>query len=296
MMQVRNTTDTRVQSKFLEQAYHLFDIFMPIESVYAFGRAAAMFVLVVGTVLGGGLVSANVYKDAVPGDRLYGMKLAVERTELMLAPNTDYRTSLHADFADRRMEETSILAEGAVARYRYLPEVLTGLEGEVKALDTGIDSLRTSDRVGAVDLAKNVERRLAGYRVAIRRASNLLPTSYRRSLEGTRDLVDGVSIKAMAVIVEHHRAGDIEAPRTVVASNFEEHLNQAEAKIERAAVADAPERTTKAKAVIAEAKELVTEGKYEAALTKMAEVAELTKEAEATNDKTNTPATTAGEK
>lgn len=293
MMQVRNTTDTRVQSKFLEQAYHLFDIFMPLESVYAFGRAAAMFVLVVGTVLGGGLVSASAYKDATPGDRLYGMKLAVEKTELLLAPNADYRTRLHADFADRRMEETSILAEGAVARYRYLPEVLTGLESEVKALDTGIDSLRTSDRVGAVDLAKNVERRLAGYRVAIRRAGALLPGSYRRSLDGTRDLVDGVSIKAMAVIVEHHRAGDVEAPRTVVASNFEEHLSQAEAKIQTAAAKDEPERTTKAKAVIAEAKELVTEGKYEAALTKMAEVAELTKEAEATDDQT-TPATTAG--
>jgi hypothetical protein len=296
MMQVRNTTDTRAQSKLLEQAYHLFDIFMPLETVYAFGRAAAMFMLVIGTVLGGGLVSANAYKDSVPGDRLYGLKLAVEKTELMLAPNSEYRTRLHADFADRRMEETATLAEGSVSRYRYLPEVLTGLEGEVKSLDAGIETLRTSDRAGAVELAKNVERRLAGYRVAIRRASTLLPTSYRRSLDGTRDLVDGVSIKAMAVIVEHHRAGDVEAPKTVVASNFEEHLNQAEAKIERVATTEKPERTEKAKAVIAEAKELVTEGKYEAALTKMAEVVELTKEIDpATVAGETTPATAAGD-
>jgi len=285
MMQVRNTTDSRQAASPLTSAYHLFDIFFPLAAFQSFARAAAMFLLVVGAVVGGGLASAGVYKDALPGDRLYGTKLAVEKTQITLAPNEDYRTRLHADFADRRMEEAAALAEGAVARYRYLPDVLVAFDGEVRALDAGIDSLRTSDRAGAVELAKNVERRLAGYRVTMRKASSILPGSYRRSIDESRSLVDSVSIKAMAVIIEHHRAGDVEAPQTVVASNFEEHLNQAEAKINKASDREqVATQAAKAKTAIAEAKELVTEGKYEAALSKMAEVVELTKEVEMDED------------
>lgn len=292
MMQVRNTTDTRAKATLMQKAHHLFDLFFPFEPAYALARTVGAFLLVVGTVLGGGIASAGVYNAALPGDRLYAVKVGVEKVELALAPNQDYRTRLHADFADRRMGEASAISEGAVARYRYLPDVLASFEGEVRALDSGIESLRSSDRAGAVALAKNVERRLAAYRSAMRKAASVLPGSYRRSLDSTRNLVDSVSIKAMAVIVEHHRAGDEEAPQAVVATNLEEHLNQAEAKIYVAADKEPSAKATAAKAAIAAAKELVTEGKYEAALSKMAEVAELTKEAEA-DEPVTPPATVA---
>ena len=295
MMQVRNTTDRQTRSQLLGKVRHLFAIFFPVEPAMAFARAAAVFLLVIGTVVGGGLASASVYKDALPGDRMYGLKLAVEKAEIALAPNQDYRTSLHADFADRRMEEAAALAEGSVSRYRYLPDVLSAFNAEVGAMESGVESLRTEDRAGAVALAKRVEGRLSTYRTTMSQVAMLLPGSYRRSLDASRDLVDATSIKAMAVIVVHHRAGDEEASQAVVASNFEEHLNQAEAKLQNKSKT-ASAQTTKAKAVIAEAKELVTEGKYEAALSKMVEVVELTKEVEnADAAAVAPPATTAGE-
>jgi hypothetical protein len=80
-----------------------------------------------------------------------------------------------------------------------------------------------------------------------------------------------------------------------VAAKLGEHLKQVEDKIETAETIEptvAP-RTEKAKVAIAEAKELVTEGKYEAALSKIVEVAELTKDVKELEDLA--PATVAGE-
>jgi hypothetical protein len=93
-----------------------------------------------------------------------------------------------------------------------------------------------------------------------------------------------VTIKAMAVIIEHHLAGDETASKNVVVTKFEERLQQAEAKLDSAsqgttAAAAAP-KAAQAKAAIAAAKALLEDENYEAALSKIVEVAELTKEVE----------------
>jgi hypothetical protein len=276
MMQIRNTTDTNAKVNPLERLHHLFDIFLPMESLYSTARAVAMFVLVVGTVVGGGVASAGFYSDALPGDRLYTLKTAVERIELALAPNDDYRTRLHAEFADHRMDEAASLAEGAAARQAHLPDVLARFSQEVGALSSGLGSLSGAD----LDLAKSLERRMGEYQVTLRRAAAVLPSRYRPAIDEARDLVGDVSIRAMAVIVENHRRGSDQASGLVVATKLGDHLREVEEKIVTVEQdeQDVVPQTEKARAAIAEAKELVTEGKYEAALSKIVEVAELTKD------------------
>jgi len=115
MMQVRNTTDLNMQPSIFERFASMFDIFMPTESLAMAARAVGVFVVTIGTVFGGGLVSAQVTRNSQPGDSFYKMKLAVERLQLALAPNGDYRTRLHTDFADRRIDEIAKLAESPKA-------------------------------------------------------------------------------------------------------------------------------------------------------------------------------------
>lgn len=281
LMQVRNTTDVSAKPGLGEYARHLFSIFFPAEGFAMAARAAGVFLLVVGTVLGGGLASAELYSGAVPGQLAYKMKIAVEKAQLALAPNDDYKTRLHTEFADRRLDEASTLAEEDAAHQALVPGVLVAFNREVAALSGGLEALKTSDPEGVAEAAKLMERKMAVYQSILRKTSSTLPPSLQQQVAVSRDLVDDVTIKAIAVIVEKHLAGSSDAPRAVVVNKFEERLKLAESKLDSApATQDAgkTEKATKAKAAIAEAKELLKEEKYQAALSKIEEVAQLTKE------------------
>lgn len=292
MMQVRNTTDLNARETLSGYMRHFFSIFVPTEGLALAARAIGLFLLVVGTVFGGGLVSAQAYRDAAPGEMLYNMKLAVEQAQLILAPNDEYRTRLHTEIADHRLDEISKLAERMVERPEVVAGVLSSFGKEVVALREGLENLRHENPSGVAETAKLMERRMAVYQNSLRQAGASLPPSLQTSVAGARDLVDGVTIAAMAVIVEKHLAGDTSTPRTVIDNKFEDRIKQAEAKLDTASgtdVAQAPTvKATAVKAAIAEARELVKEQKYQAALTKIAEVAELTKEVEAATEQAAT--------
>ena len=281
MMQVRNTTDAAAKRTLGGSMRHFFAVFIPTETFAMAGRAAGIFLLVLGTVAGGGLVSAQVYRDAAPGDTFYKIKMAMESAQLILAPNEEYKTKLHTEFADRRMDEAARLAEADASKQALVPGVLSSFERDLSALQDGLEKLRTEDPAGVAEVAKLMERKMAVYQNMLGKAQASLSSEYAASVAHTRDLIDGVSIKAMAVLVEKHLAGDEHASKAVVATKMEDRLNQAEAKLEVAATktAAAP-KASQAKAAIAEAKKLLVEEDYQAALIKMEEVVELTKEAE----------------
>ncbi|HTM68390.1 MAG TPA: DUF5667 domain-containing protein [Candidatus Binatia bacterium] len=285
LMQVKNTTDVTAKPKLGETMRHLFSIFFPTEGFAMAARAAGVFLLVLGTVFGGGLVSAQVYQVATPGAFAYKVKLAVERAQLFLAPNEEYRASLHTEFADHRLDEAAKLAEQGPDMQAFVPGVLASFDAEVGALSASLDARRSSDPDGVAEAAKLTERKMAVYQNILRKAGSLLPPALQPRIAVSRDLVDGLTIKAIAVIVEKHLAGSSAAPRAVVVNKFEERIKQAEAKIESAPPTTDEKktvRTAKAKAAIAEAKVLIQEEKYQAALTKIEEVAELTKEVDDT--------------
>lgn len=284
LMQVRNTTDVAAKPGLAEYARHLFSIFFPAEGFAMAARAIGVFLLVIGTVFGGGLVSAQMYGDAIPGEMMYRVKLAVESAQLFLAPNDEYKTRLHAAFADHRMDEFAALAEDGAQQQALIAGVLASFDAEVVALGMGLDAVKSSDPDAVTEVAKGLERKLAVYQNVLRKSvATLTSAQLKARVAASRDLVDGVTIRAIAIIVEKHLAGSADAPRAVVVSKVEERLKQAEAKVAaepETQDATRTERTAKAKAAVAAAKKLLNEEQYQAALTKIAEVAELTKEEE----------------
>lgn len=285
MMQVRNTMDLNAKPGIGDKVRHLFGIFLPLQTMALAGRAVGLFVLVFATMIGGGAATANLYRSAEPGAAGYSFKVAVEKLQLAIAPNAEYRARLFADFADRRMDEVAKLAEAGRGRAEdHLPTVLASFSEDIEGLLASLATLETSHDVASLESAKLMERKMTAYQSVLTKSAAVLSPVHHEEFLAVRDLVDDLSVKAMAVIVEKHMEGDSEAPRGVLVAKFEDHLNDAEAKAELAATANSsPEKTQQARAAIAEAKQLVKEEKYEAALTKMAEVVELTKEVEAAN-------------
>ncbi len=295
MMQVRNTMDLSATRTFGDNMRHLFGILFPYETLALAGRAIAVFVLALGTIVGGGLASAQMYRTAEPGDMMYSLKIAVEKTQLALAPSIEYRARLLAEFADRRMDEVAKLAEAPTRENGHIADVLVSFAGDVSGLQGALEELRQADPKNVVETAKLMERKMAVYQNVLSKAGASLPSSYADSFAQARDLVDGLTIKAMAVIVEKHLEGSALASKSVLVSKFEDRLSQAEAKVDSAAEnsVDAKVAVTaaQAKEAIAEVKRLVKDEQYQAALSKMVDVVELTKEVETkSNVETAAPA------
>ena len=72
-------------------------------------RYAALAVLLVAIVLAGFLGSGIVSAEALPGDTLYPVKLAVEKIRLQLAGDSPARLVLEEQYDDRRLDEVERL-------------------------------------------------------------------------------------------------------------------------------------------------------------------------------------------
>ncbi len=294
-MQVRNTTDANAKPSAGEVVRNLVSVFLPMEGLMTVAHGVGIFMLTVGSVLGGGLASAQVYRNAAPGEMLYNVKLAVERAQLLLAPNEDYKTGLHAEFADRRIDEATKLAEENASHQALMPGVLLSFNAEVTALTTGLDTMKAANPQGVVEAAKLMERKMAVYQSELRKASGSVPPEYQASLAVSRDLVDGSTLKSIAAIVDSHLADASSVSNTVVTNKFEERIQQAEDNLNAMTPSTDAAKVatdTKVKAAIAEAKKLVKDQDYRAALSKIEEVAQLTKEAGSDAAVTPAPAVT----
>ncbi len=84
----------------------------------------------IGGVILGSVVTVNAAGSALPGDLLYGIKLAVEDTQLALSPAPASRQALEAQFEERRLEEAQqLLAAQREATITFTGEIQV-IEGE----------------------------------------------------------------------------------------------------------------------------------------------------------------------
>ena len=83
-------------------------------------------------LIGSGLGVASAAAAALPGDRLYGVKLGLEEASLALSPTAAGDTALLMDFAKARLEEAEALIE--LGRQQDVPVALAGYERELDLL------------------------------------------------------------------------------------------------------------------------------------------------------------------
>ncbi len=235
LMQVRNTTDSKTEVTLLDGARHFISVFLPTERVLATARAFAVALLMFGTVFGGGLASVIAYRDTTPGDMTYSLKLVIEKAQVMLAPNDAYKVRLHAEFADRRLDEAAKLAEGPEDGRRLAVDVLESFNDELVQLREGLLELKTVDPKGVSLAAKLLDRKMVAYQQVLKGVVRSLPYDVRPRALTVVDRVEGLSLQAMAVLVEQNLAGDINASSQMVSDRIEDRLDQAEARLTVAA-------------------------------------------------------------
>ncbi len=142
----------------------LFSILSTHQLFCARVRFAAKSVLVtaiaVPLVLGGWMTGVNAAMDSLPGDFLYRLKIAGERAQVALVAGADKKLKLKTEFAGRRLEEVTKLAEAHLpAKDKKTTEAVKNFNREIETVSRHLDELKQSEPEKAVEAARFIDRK-----------------------------------------------------------------------------------------------------------------------------------------
>lgn len=156
-------------------------------------QAAVILLLMISIVVGStgvGLAAQN----AMPGEPLYPVKLAMERVELMTTFDLAGDIRLHVTFAQNRLREVQqLLLDG---QYALIPGTLARFETHVTQAVQKLEVLASRDAENAREVAMMVHGVLLDQAVVLRGLSSLIP----KNLEPQLASALGVTASGAAVV------------------------------------------------------------------------------------------------
>jgi hypothetical protein len=291
MMQIGNTvggSEPRTGFRALAESLR---IFFPENLAKAMAIPMAVLLLLVGTSLGSTAVVAAAH-DTLPGHPLYNVKLAAESLNLRFAGKSD-RTERRVEIAGRRLNEMARLAssvdydkEGKIERVAAL------FSDEMNAIRKDLSDLQDEkDADEAIRIALRVEAKSDEYQAIFKHGLSVGRPSFRMALLN----LDQVSVKALEILVEKQSLASDVLPEAQLSSavgrkidTFAAHVATTQDGLVGGAASPSQLLTVKAQEAVDEAKELLSQGDFRAAVKKVSEGADLVTEAE--NADKNPPA------
>jgi methyl-accepting chemotaxis protein len=116
---------------------------------YLFNRPALVGITTFILALGGGLTVINAAWGSLPGDKLYPVKLALEKTELRITTDGTAKTKLQAEITGRRAQElTEVTKLPPSLREQKIAEAVAQIEEQLTATQENLPELREKIRSG----------------------------------------------------------------------------------------------------------------------------------------------------
>lgn len=283
LMQAKNTVGASAPKagfKAFREALHLL---APASWMRAMAMPLAALALVVVSAGTGSLAVAAAQKT-LPGDALYDVKLLAERVTLRLT-DRDARTERRVEIAGRRLEEmfrvSSMIDPSKEDRIARLSGLFTEQMHAVRAELSSYAQSEDADT--AIRVALATDAKADEYRRLFTGGTLLGRPALRMALIS----LDQASVTALEILVGKQAIASNVLPEAQLTSTVGKRIEAFEAHVAAAAAdEDAPIPSKKrilaarAKEAVDEARDLLTQGDFKAAVLKVSEGAELVSEAE----------------
>jgi hypothetical protein len=149
----------RVENPAPERGF--FDLFFSRR--FATPLLVAFILMISLYVAGNGLYLAS--QNAIPGDRLYSVKIMFERTALAFSRDNTNDAKLQMEFTQRRSEEIyQLVAQG---RYEYIPDTVKNFENSVDQTIQSLNEVAVQNDNQARQLAGDLEDYLTHQRAVL---------------------------------------------------------------------------------------------------------------------------------
>jgi hypothetical protein len=287
MMQIGNTVSSERRTGLRAFAQNL-RVFLPENMMRAMMVPALMLVLIVSAGFSSMAVVASAH-GTLPGDVLYGVKLAAEAVSLRFAPKVE-RTERRVEIAGRRLDEMARLSASAEPdKEAKIAKVAALFSDEMNSIRKDLSDLqKEEDNDEIVRVAVRVDAKADEYQALFKSGLSVGRPTLRMALLN----LDQVSVKALEILVEKQSLASNVLPEAQLTSSVGKRIDSFAAHV--AAAQDnyngetfAPQSlllTAKARVAVEEAKELLSQGDFRAAVRKVSESAELVSEAETIKD------------
>ncbi len=292
MMQIGNTVSPERRTGLRAFAENL-NIFLPENLMRAMAVPAMMLALVIGTGFTSTTLVAAAH-DTLPGDTLYNVKLAAEMVSLRFAPKGE-RTERRVEVAGRRLDELARLsATAGPGKESKMAKVAGLFSDEMAEIRKDLADLQNEkDPDVAVRVAMKVDAKADEYQALFKSGLSVGRPTLRLALLN----LDQVSVKALEIIVEKQSVAANVLPEAELSSSVGKRIDSFAAHVAVAqdsldAETSAPQSlllTAKAKVAVEEAKQLLSQGDFRAAVRKVSESADLVSEAETAKTAPKTP-------
>ena len=296
MMQVKNTCENRTPAtreiNFKEIRGFVSSLMPANLNQYVFRPVMAML-LILGVISSGWVASVSASMNSLPGDTLYSLKIATERAQLALTGGADNKAKLQVEFAGRRLEEVSKIAETpSPEKVEKMTVAVNNFKEQMGSVKASLEVVKeTSSPLEVAEVAKIVDRKTSEYHAVLVKTEAQLPAPSQTQMTEAKQLVDETGLRAVQVIVENHLDDQTAVNQAEVLSKVEEKLKTVEssiadvnAKLEQVAAdqnqINISTSTLQAQATLNEAKVLLEKNDVGAAIAKIVEGNNLVKEAE----------------
>lgn len=248
--------------------------------------------ITLGMALGGWITTVSASYGTLPGDALYGVKLATERAQFTFAQGPEAKTRLKVEFVGRRVDEVAKIVENPGAdKAKRVSKAVKQLKQDISTVKSDLNELQSSKPNVAVEVAKLVDRKTEEFHAALAESVEAVPEEVKQEVQEAQGLVVDASVNAVAVIVETHNQGtgsvSEQDAKDAVGDKITTLSGIVSSAVESALTAPATSAsstsavvTDKAIKTLGEAKTLLDHNDIDGALSKVIEGTELAKVAE----------------
>jgi hypothetical protein len=232
MSQIRNTVDETVERSMADALFGMVDIFVPARMFFV-ARAMAVFALIISMVGSGWLASVSASSNSLPGDTLYGVKLATERTKVMVASatgNSEAVTKHHMASAQKRSKELEQVSEEPARVEVGIKE----LKKSVELTTESLEKTKQDDPEAAKALAKDITEQTKDISLSLKEVSRETAEKdidIAKEVLDTKKAVTDTGLDAVELLAEESVEGIGEedaAMKVLVEEKMEEILLNAE--------------------------------------------------------------------
>ena len=194
---------TRAPFQFLTPLRDIVSFFSAFRTVrLAFVQAMA-FLVVLGTVLGGGLASSFA-DGSLPGDVLYPVKIILEQTRLSLTSGEGNKAKVQSERALERLDEVKeiIKKPASASQSIQVKQAIKNFQKEVKAVENHLEKAKQEiAKPQAIEVVKTVTENVQSIGENLDQAQRTASEEAKSELQKAQETVAEAGAKALEVLI-----------------------------------------------------------------------------------------------
>lgn len=188
----------------LKKVNSFIDLFVPKEFLL-YARPLAISALAFVIVVGGWIAGVSASQDSLPGDVLWGVKLAGEKTRLVIASvggSKEKEAGLHLEFASNRAGEIKevVIKEESTKKVESINTAVDSLKKSMESASKTLEDAATEGMSGVLEIAANTDKKVEKILVDLKESQKVAKAEGIEDINGINKVED--QMKAVSKVVE----------------------------------------------------------------------------------------------